>query len=166
MAAISLNSISLNPTSFGFPIFLRISIGLAWELHGEILWEGRMIGSQARPCMNLFGMYRWFSVVPQGLDVLFPFVLFGGFRSLFLVIFLERFRGLSWDLVGDVCMNLSWFFSLWFLSQIHEQRGSILGLHKSMERFRRSGVGFGGVDPRVLFIPSYPRVTGQTGAPH
>jgi hypothetical protein len=27
-------------------------------------------------------MYRWFGVVPQGLDVLFPFVLFGDFRSL------------------------------------------------------------------------------------
>jgi hypothetical protein len=26
-------------------------------------------------------------------------------------------------------------------------------LHKSVERFGRSGVGFGGVDPRVLFIP-------------
>jgi hypothetical protein len=33
--------------------------------------------------------------------VLLPFVLFGGFRSLFLAIFLERFRGLSLgDLVG------------------------------------------------------------------
>jgi hypothetical protein len=30
-------------------------------------------------------------VVPQGLDVLFPFVLFDDFRSLFLAIFLERF---------------------------------------------------------------------------
>jgi hypothetical protein len=50
-------------------------------------------------------------VVPQGLDVLFPFVLFGDFQSLLLVIFSERFRGLSlWDLVGDVCMNPSWFF--------------------------------------------------------
>jgi hypothetical protein len=28
----------------------------------------------------------------------------------------------------------------------------------------RSGVGFGGVDPRVLFIPSCPDVTGLTGA--
>jgi hypothetical protein len=54
-----------------------------------------------------------FDVVPQGLDVLFSFVLFGDFRSPSLSIFLERFRGLSlWDLVGDVCMNPSWFFSL------------------------------------------------------
>jgi hypothetical protein len=43
-------------------------------------------------------------VVPQGLDVLFSFILFGDFRSLLLAIFLERFRGLSlWDLVGG-CM--------------------------------------------------------------
>jgi hypothetical protein len=48
-----------------------------------------MIGRQARPCMNLLVMYRRFGMVPQGLDVLFPFVLFGNFKSLFLVIFLE-----------------------------------------------------------------------------
>jgi hypothetical protein len=48
-------------------------------------------------------------VVPQGLDVLFPFVLFGDFWSPFLAIFLERFRDLSLgNLVGDVCMNPSW----------------------------------------------------------
>jgi hypothetical protein len=34
-------------------------------------------------------------VVPQGLDVLLPFILFDDFRSLFLVFFFERFRGLS-----------------------------------------------------------------------
>jgi hypothetical protein len=43
--------------------------------------------------------------------VLFPFVLFGDFRSLFLAIFLERFRGLSfWDLVGGICLSPPWFF--------------------------------------------------------
>jgi hypothetical protein len=72
-----------------------------------------MIGRQARPCMNLFMMYRRFGVVPQGLDVLLPFVLFGDFQSPLLVVFLERFQVLSLgDLVGDVCMNPSWFFSL------------------------------------------------------
>jgi hypothetical protein len=34
----------------------------------------------------------------------------------------------------------------------------------SVERIGRSGVGFGGVDPRVLFIPSYPGYTGLTSA--
>jgi hypothetical protein len=48
-----------------------------------------MIRRQVRPCMNLFVMYRLFDVVAQGLDVLFPFVLFGDFRSLFLAIFVE-----------------------------------------------------------------------------
>jgi hypothetical protein len=27
---------------------------------------------QARPCTNLHGLYRWFGVVPQGCEVLFP----------------------------------------------------------------------------------------------
>jgi hypothetical protein len=67
-------------------------------------------------------------VVPQGSDVLFPFVLFGDFRSPFLAIFLERFRGrFLEDFLGDVCINPSWFFSLSFSSQIREKRGSILG---------------------------------------
>jgi hypothetical protein len=38
-----------------------------------------MYGWQARPCTNLHGMYRSFSVVPQGYGVLFP--------SFFVVIF-------------------------------------------------------------------------------
>jgi hypothetical protein len=33
-----------------------------------------------------------------------------------------------------------------------------------VERIGRSGVGFGGVDPRVLFTPSCPGSTGLTGA--
>jgi hypothetical protein len=33
-----------------------------------------------------------------------------------------------------------------------------------VERIGRSGVGFGGVDPRVLFIPSCPNYTGLIGA--
>jgi hypothetical protein len=60
-----------------------------------------MIERQAIPCMNLFVMYRRFGVVPQGLDVLFPFVLFADFRSPLLVDFLVCFRDLSLgDLVG------------------------------------------------------------------
>jgi hypothetical protein len=37
-------------------------------------------------------------------------------------------------------------------------------LFKSVERFGRSRFGFGGVDPRVMFIPSCPGYTGLTGA--
>jgi hypothetical protein len=72
-----------------------------------------MIGRQARPCMNLCCMYRRFGVVPQGLDVLFPVVLGGDFRSPLLVFSLGCFRDLSLgDLMGDICGNPSWFFGL------------------------------------------------------
>jgi hypothetical protein len=72
-----------------------------------------MIGRQARPCMNLLGMYRRFGVVREGLSVSLPFLLFGDFWSPFLVIFLWWFRGPSiWELLGDVFLNPSWFFSL------------------------------------------------------
>jgi hypothetical protein len=58
-----------------------------------------MIGRQARPCMNLLGMYRLFGVVPQGFVVLFSVVLGGDFRCPLLVGFLRCF----WDLVqGDL----------------------------------------------------------------
>jgi hypothetical protein len=50
-----------------------------------------VIEQQARPCMNLFVMYRRFGVVSQGLDVLFPFVFLVIFGAFLLVIFLERF---------------------------------------------------------------------------
>jgi hypothetical protein len=39
-------------------------------------------------------------------------------------------------------------------------------LFKPVERFGRSRLGFGGVDPRVLFIPRSPGHTGLTGASH
>jgi hypothetical protein len=52
-------------------------------------------------------------VVPQGLDVLFPVVLGGDFRSPLLVIFLGCFRDLALgDLMGEICGNPSWFFGL------------------------------------------------------
>jgi hypothetical protein len=72
-----------------------------------------MIRQQARPCMNLCCLYRRFGLVPQGLDVLFPVVLGGDFRSPLLVISLGCFRDLSLgDLLGEICGNPSWFFGL------------------------------------------------------
>jgi hypothetical protein len=72
-----------------------------------------MIGRQARPCMNLCCMCRLFGVVPQGLDVLFPVVLGGDFRSPLLVISLGCFQDLSLgDFMGEICGNPSWFFGL------------------------------------------------------
>jgi hypothetical protein len=65
-----------------------------------------MIGRQARPCMNLFSVYRLFGMVYQGFVVLFLFVLGDDFRSPLLVDFLVCFRDLALgDLVGDVCVN-------------------------------------------------------------
>jgi hypothetical protein len=37
-------------------------------------------------------------------------------------------------------------------------------LFENVERIGKSGVGFGGVDPRVLFIPSCSGMTGLTDA--
>jgi hypothetical protein len=41
-----------------------------------------------------------------------------------------------------------------------------MDLCKSVERFGRSRFGFGGVDPRVMFIPRSPGHTSLTGASH
>jgi hypothetical protein len=72
-----------------------------------------MIGRQARPCMNLFGMYRRFGVVRQGFVVLFPVVRGGDFRSSLLVVFSVCFRDLVLgDLMGEIRVNPSWFFCL------------------------------------------------------
>jgi hypothetical protein len=72
-----------------------------------------MMGRQARPCMNLCGVYRLFGVVPQGLGVWFSVVLGGDFRSPFLVFLLGCFRDPSLgDSTGEICGNPSWFFGL------------------------------------------------------
>jgi hypothetical protein len=62
--------------------------------------------------MNLFGMYRLFGVVPQGLDVSFLFPLFGDFQSLFLDFsFIARFVDLRVFLFG-ISLRGSWVSSL------------------------------------------------------
>jgi hypothetical protein len=53
---------------------------------------------QARPCTNLHGMYRWFGVVPQGGEVLFP--------SFSVVIF----EALCCAFLGGVLSAISWGF--------------------------------------------------------
>jgi hypothetical protein len=69
-----------------------------------------MIGRQARPCMNLLGMYRRFDVVPQSFVVLFSVVLGDDFWSPLLVVFLVCFRDLALKMMGEICGNPSWFF--------------------------------------------------------
>jgi hypothetical protein len=55
-----------------------------------------MYGWQARSCTNLHGMYRWFRVVPQSCEVLFP--------SSFVVIF----GALCCDFLGGFFRMISW----------------------------------------------------------
>jgi hypothetical protein len=63
-----------------------------------------MYGWQARPCMNLHGMYRWFGVVPQSGEVLFP--------SFFVVIF----GALCCAFLGGVLSRISLGF--WWVSRM------------------------------------------------
>jgi hypothetical protein len=84
--------------SFSFSFFLYFSrTGLRASC--EIYREGWMYGWQARPCMNFHGMYRWFGMVPQGGEVLFP--------SFFVVIF----GALCCAFLGRVMSMISWGFS-------------------------------------------------------
>jgi hypothetical protein len=71
-----------------------------------------MIERQAKPCMNLLGMYRCFGVVPQGFVVLFLVVLGGNFRSPLLVVFSVCFQDIALsDLIGEIRVHpLSFFF--------------------------------------------------------
>jgi hypothetical protein len=100
-----------------------------------------MIGRQAGPCMNILGMYRWFGVVPQGFVVLFPVVLGGNFRSTLLVVFLVCFQDLALgDLIVEIHVNPSWFFCLWFPSQISELRAWFWGFRCSRVREVLGGI--------------------------
>jgi hypothetical protein len=123
-------AISWKPSSFVFlfylPIFLSISIGLAWELHGEILWDGRMIGQKLDLVWTFHGMYRWFGVVPQGLFVFLPFFLFGDFRSLYLRISVRSFGGISLrDSYWMSHMRTLCIFSWWSCSNKPSEMASI-----------------------------------------
>jgi hypothetical protein len=82
---------------------------------------------------------------------------FGVFGVLGLEVFLAGFPRLL--LIWQVLVGLNLAMdSSWGAPTIPKV------LFKSMERFRRSRLGFGGVDPRVLFIPSCPGYTGLIGA--
>jgi hypothetical protein len=82
---------------------------------------------------------------------------FGVFRVLGLEEFLAGF--LRFPLFGQVLVGLNLAMdSSWGVPIVPKV------LFKPMERFGRSRLGFGGVDPWVLFIPSCPGYTGLTGA--
>jgi hypothetical protein len=102
-----------------------------------------------------------------------PIVLGGDFRSPLLVVFLVCFRDLAHgDLMGKICGNPSWFFFLWFPSQIRELRGSILGFRCSSVTGVLGGISsipldlasFGGhklVYGLPMRCPYYPQILAQ-----
>jgi hypothetical protein len=102
------------PFSFSFyPSYPRTSL----RASREILRERWMYGWQARPCMNLHGMYRWFGVVPHGC------VLF--FTSFFVVIFWTLccdirggvLRMISRGFCSVSCMRTLCLFGWWLCPQ-------------------------------------------------
>jgi hypothetical protein len=72
---------------------------------------------------------------------LFPVVLGGDFRSPLLVVFSVCFRDLALGyLMREIRVNPSWFFCLWFQSEIRKLRGSILGFRCSRVRGVLGGI--------------------------
>jgi hypothetical protein len=82
---------------------------------------------------------------------------FGVFGVLGLEEFLARFLQflLIWQVLVDKIMAMDSSRGVSIIPKV---------LFKSEEQFGRSKFGFGGVDPWVLFIPSWPGYTGLTGA--
>jgi hypothetical protein len=121
--------------------FHRVCSGpCSWRFVGEV-------------CGNpswFFGL--WFPTNPwvKGLD-------FGVFSVLGLEEFLAWFLRflLIWQVLVDKIMAMD---SSWGVPIIPKVS------FNSVERFGRSRLGFGWVDPRVLFVPSCPGYTGLTGA--
>jgi hypothetical protein len=112
---------------------------LSWGFDGENLWEPFVVLWAVIPVPN-----PWV----KGLD-------FGVFGVLGLEEFLAGFLRflLIWQVLVDKIMAMD---SSWGVPIIPKV------LFKSVERFGRSRFGFGGVDPRVLFISSCLGYTGLT----
>jgi hypothetical protein len=107
-------------------------------------------GCICEPFVVLFPLIPLPNPWVKGLD-------FGVFGVLGLEEFLAGFLRflLIWQVLVDINLAMD---SPWGVPTIPKV------LRKSVERFRRSGVGFGGVDPRVLFTPTSSGDTGLTGA--
>jgi hypothetical protein len=113
----------------------------SWGFDGGNFWEPIVVFWAVIPLPN-----SWV----KGLD-------FGVFWVLGLEVFLAGFLRLL--LFGQVLVGLNLAMdSSWGVPVIPKV------LFKSVERFGRPKFGFGGVDSRVLFIPSCPSYTGLTGA--
>jgi hypothetical protein len=111
---------------------------------------GSCWGIYVEPFMVLFPLIPLPNPWAKGLD-------FGVFVVLGLVVFLAE--NLRFLLIQRVVVDHNLAMDCpWGVPTIPKV------LCESVERIGRSGVGFGGVDSRVLFIPSCPGVTGLTGA--
>jgi hypothetical protein len=109
-------------------------------------------GCMCEPFVVLFPLIHLPNPWVKGLD-------FGVFGVLGLEEFLARFLRSLLILQVLVDNNLA-MDSPWGVPTIPKV------LRKSVERFGRSGFGFGGVDPRMLFIPTSSGHTSLTGASH
>jgi hypothetical protein len=115
----------------------------SWGFDGGNLWEPFMVLWAVIPLPNLW---------VKGLD-------FGVFGVLGLEVFLAGFP--RFLLFGQVLVGLNLaMHSSWGVPIVPKV------LFKPVEWLRRSKLGFGGVDPRVLFIPRSPGHTSLTGASH
>jgi hypothetical protein len=104
-------------------------MGLASELHGEILSEGRMIRRKLDIVWIFHVMYRWFGVVPQGLLEFLLFFLFDDFRSFFMEFLWGSFGGVY---LRDSCrmsrMRTLCVFAWWSCSNNTSETASIWGV--------------------------------------
>jgi hypothetical protein len=124
--------------------FLGVFSGpCSWGFDGGNMWEPFVVLLILIPLPN-----PWV----KGLD-------FGVFGVLGLEEFLAGFLWflLIWQVLVGLNLPMD---SSWGVPNIPQV------LFKSVERFGRSRLGFGGVDPRVLFIPRSPGHTSLTGASH
>jgi hypothetical protein len=131
-------AISWNPSTFCFAIFpLRFPLeflGLSWELHGEILWEGRMIGWK----LDLL----WTFMICIDDSVWFLKACLSSSRFSFLVIFGAFSWRFSWRDFEAVLLGICWGMYAWTL------RGSFP--FDSPPKSVRKGVRFWGFRcPRV-----------------
>jgi hypothetical protein len=123
--------------------------GFLGVFSGSCSW-GFNGGNLCEPFLVLFRLIPLPNPWVKGLD-------FGVFGVLGLEEFLTGFLRflLIWQVLVDINLAMD---SPWGVPTIPKV------LLQFVERFERSRFRFGGVDPRVLFIPSCPGYTGLTGA--
>jgi hypothetical protein len=134
--------------SFFLVIFGALSWRFFWKISRPFSWAF-VGGCMHEPFMVLFPLILLPNPWERGLD-------FGVFVGLGFVVFLVEI--LRFLLIQRVLVDHNLATECpWGIPTIPKV------LFEIVERIRRSGVGFGGVDPWVLFISSCPGVTGLPG---